>query len=127
MALAALLVSRFKGAGIALALSIASAVNTAALLVFLKKNPSITVGRTLKSSLGYTLKLILFSGIAVVPVLVLSPRIFALFAGRSRVISQGVPLSINALVYAGAGILMLAVTRDKQFMGIMRLFRRQKR
>ena len=123
MALAAALVFHFRGAGIALALSIASAVNTAALLVFLRKNPAVTLGRTLKSALGYTLKLVLFSALAVIPVLLLSPRLAELFAGKGRIISHGAPLFINALVYAAAGVFLLAVTKDKQFLGILRLFK----
>ena len=126
MTLAAVLVFPFKGAGIAFALSFASVVNTAALLIFLKKNPAITLGRSLKPALGYAMKLVLFSGLAVIPVLILSPYLTGIFAEKGRIISQGAPLLINALVYAGAGILLLAVTRDKQFLAIVRLIRRQK-
>jgi putative peptidoglycan lipid II flippase len=125
ISLAALLAFRFRGAGIALALSLASAVNTAALLFFLRKNPAITLGRTLRSTLAYALKLILFSLVALVPVLRLSPDLARLFAGKSRVISDGFPLFINALMYAAAGITLLALTRDRQFLGIVRLFRRR--
>jgi len=126
MALAALLVFRFKGAGIAFALSFASAVNTTVLLVFLRKNPAITLGRMLKSALLYALKLVLFSGIAVVPVIFLSPYLSSLFAGRSRIISQGVPLVLNALIFAKVGIILLAVTKDKQFMGIIKMLDNRK-
>ena len=124
--LASILVFRFKGSGIAFALSAASAVNTVLLLVFLKKNPAITVSKTLKTSIAYTAKLILLSGIAVVPVLFLSPFLSALFAGNGRIVSQGAPLLINALIYAAAGILLLAATRDKQFLAIVRMIRRRK-
>jgi putative peptidoglycan lipid II flippase len=125
ISLAALLVFRFKGAGIALALSVASAVNTAALLFFLKKNPTVTLGRTLKSTVAYTLKLILFSAAALIPVIFLSPRLSVFFAGRGRVISEGAPLFINALVYATAGIILLAVTKDRQLLSIVRLIHRK--
>jgi putative peptidoglycan lipid II flippase len=124
MALAALLAFSFRGAGIAFALSFASAVNTAALLVFLRKNPAITLGLTLKSAIGYALKLVLFSALALIPVLFTSSLLSELFAGRGRVISQGAPLLINALVYAGAGLVLLAATRDKQFLGVAALIRR---
>jgi putative peptidoglycan lipid II flippase len=123
--LAAALVSRFKGAGIAFALSFASAVNTAALFFFLRKNPAITLGLTLKSAIGYTLKLLLFSGLALIPVLFLSPLLAEFFTGKGRFISHGAPLVINALVYAGAGIMLLAVTKDKQFLSVVKLFRRR--
>jgi putative peptidoglycan lipid II flippase len=125
MALASVLAFPFKGSGIAFALSFASAVNTAALLFFLRKNPEITLGRTLKSVLGYTAKLILFSALALVPVLALSPGLSELFSGRGRIRSQGVPLLINALVYAGTGLILLAVTRDKQFLGMMKMLRKR--
>ena len=123
MALAALLVFRFKGSGIAFALSAASAVNTVLLVVFLKKNPDLALGRTLKSAAVYVLKMVLFSALALIPVLLLSPALASLFAGRGRIISQGLPLVINALVYAAAGILLLAVTRDKQLTSIRRILK----
>jgi putative peptidoglycan lipid II flippase len=123
MALAAVLAFPFKGSGIAFALSFASAVNTAALLFFLRKNRDITLGRTLKSALGYTLKLILFSALALIPLLLLSPGISGLFSGRGRVISYGAPLLLNAVIYAGTGLVLLAVTRDKQLMGIMKIIK----
>jgi len=123
--LAAVLVSGFKGSGIAFALTAASAINTAALLIFLKKNPAITVGQTLKSTLVYTLKLALFSAIAVVPVLILSPHLVNIFSEYPRLISQGVPLCVNMIVFAVVGIALLAVTRDRQFMGIVKLFKRR--
>ena len=125
--LAALLAFRFKGAGIAFALTMASAVNTAALLFFLRKNPAVTLGRTLKSAIGYTFKLILFSAIAVIPVLLLSPKLAeqlsGLFAGKGRVITQGTPIFINAVIFAAAGVALLALTRDKQFLGIVKMFK----
>ena len=121
--LAALLVSRFKGAGIAFALTIASVVNTAALLLFLRKNPAIALGATLSSALAYALKLILFSAIALVPVLFVSPHLATAFAGNVRLISHGAPLFISAIIYAAAGILLLALTKDKQLAGFAALLR----
>ncbi|MDR1802837.1 MAG: murein biosynthesis integral membrane protein MurJ [Treponema sp.] len=126
MALAALLAFSFLGSGIAFALSFASAINTAALLVFLRKNPAITLGLTLKSALGYALKMIVFSALALVPVLFTTPLLSELFAERGRVISEGAPLLINALVYAAAGIVLLAATRDKQFLAVAALIRRKR-
>ena len=127
MILATVLAFRFKGSGIALALSVASAVNTGALIFFLRKNPDITLSKTLKSTLAYILKLILFSALAIIPVLLLSLRLKELFAGRSRIIAQGGPLFISAILYAAAGIILLAVTRDRQLMGIVRMFKKRDR
>ncbi|MDR0473062.1 MAG: murein biosynthesis integral membrane protein MurJ [Treponema sp.] len=116
--LAALLVGRFEGAGIAFALSFAGAVNTVLLFVFLKKNPAIILGRTLTTTLAYCVKLILFSGIALIPVLFLSPHLSALFAERGRILSHAVPLAVNALIFALAGILLLFVTGDRQLLSL---------
>jgi hypothetical protein len=35
-----------------------------------------------------------------------------------------VPLFINALAYAGTGLILLAVTRDKQFFGMVKMMKR---
>jgi putative peptidoglycan lipid II flippase len=130
IALAALLVGPLKGAGVALALSLASAVNTALLLIFLRRNPRITLDKTLRSILAYAAKLAFFSCIAAVPILALSPRLlspwlFSRFTEHRR-IGYGLLLSINALIFAVVGILLLAATRDKQFRGIMRIWGRKK-
>jgi putative peptidoglycan lipid II flippase len=124
IALAAVLAGPFRGAGIALALSLASAVNTVLLLAFLRRNPRIAVGRALRSALVYTFKLIVFSIIAVIPVLWLNPRLLVLFAGRNRLISQGLPLLINAFIFATVGITLLIITRDKQIRAIIKMIRR---
>jgi putative peptidoglycan lipid II flippase len=125
MALAALLIGPLKGSGVALALSLASAVNTALLLIFLRRNPRITLDTILRSVLIYAAKLVLFSCVAAVPVLALSPRLFPHFAAYRRV-GYGLLLGINALIFALVGIILLAATRDKQFRGILRMLGRKK-
>jgi putative peptidoglycan lipid II flippase len=126
MALAAVLAGPMRGSGVALALTLASAVNTALLLVFLRKNPSIAIGKALGSALLYTAKLAVFSVIALAPVLLLSPRLLSVFAGRGRVISYGIPLVINAVIFALAGIFLLVLTRDKQAVAAARALRRRR-
>jgi len=124
IALAAALVFRFKGAGIAFALTLASAVNTAVLLCFLRKNPAIAVGPILRSALVHALKMLLFSAIAVLPILFLSSPLAELFADKGRFISYGAPLLINAFIFASAGIALLCITKDKYLLGIIKIIRR---
>jgi len=124
--LAAILVRNYRGAGIALALSVASVVNTVMLFVFLRKNPNIVVGRALGSALFYLLKLILLSCIAVAPLYFLSPVLVGLFAGRGRLISNGAPLAINAVIFALLGTGLLVVTKDKQLYGLVRAIRKKR-
>jgi putative peptidoglycan lipid II flippase len=118
MLLAALLVGPFRGAGIALALTVASAVNTVLLLVFLGKNPHISFGRAFVSTLIYTLKLAIFSVIALIPLRLLSPRLLGLFAGGGRITAYGIPLVVNGIIFAVLGIVLMSITRDKQFRSI---------
>jgi putative peptidoglycan lipid II flippase len=114
IAAASILVGPFKGGGIAFALSFASFVNTVFLLVFLKKNPEIHIAKVLKSTVWYSIKLILFSAIAVIPILFLGDHLEALFHGHCRIISLGIPLLLLALLYAILGITLLLVCGDKQ-------------
>jgi putative peptidoglycan lipid II flippase len=123
--LAVILVGPLRGAGIALALSLASAVNTVLLLFFLGRNPHIALGKALRSALVYTLKLILFSGISVFPIVWISPRLLALFAGQGRLIAYGLPLLINTLLFAALGILLLVLTGDKQMRVLIKIIRRR--
>jgi putative peptidoglycan lipid II flippase len=120
IALAAFLAGPLKGAGIALALSLSSAVNTALLLIFLRRNPRITLDQNLRSILAYAAKLILFSCFAALPVLALSPRLLPHFAPHRRA-GYGLLLAVNALIFAMVGLILLAATRDKQFREIMRM------
>jgi putative peptidoglycan lipid II flippase len=124
IALAALLSGPYNGSGIAFALTLASTVNTALLLVFLKKNPNIAVGRAFKSAALYTLKLIVLSCIAIVPILLIAPKVSGLFAGKGRILGFGLPLALNVVLYGIIGIALLLLTKDKQVAAIIRIARK---
>jgi putative peptidoglycan lipid II flippase len=125
--LAAFFVGPFRGAGIALALSLASAVNTILLLVFLRKNPNIALGSAFGSSIIYIVKLLIISGLAVIPVYFLSPLLKDFFANKGRFISYGIPLLINTFIYILLGIAMLAIVRDKYLFALVNMFRKSDR
>ena len=78
----------------------------------------------IKSAMSYALKMILFSGIALIPVLFLSPLLSLVFTGQGRIISLGAPLFINALIFGATGIILLALTKDRQLLGIVRMIRK---
>jgi putative peptidoglycan lipid II flippase len=124
--LAAVLVRPMRGAGIALALSLSSAVNTVLLLAFLRKNPKIGVGRALRATLFYALKLLVFSFLASLPLLALRSPLASLFSSRGRLIRQGIPLTISGLIYAALGLALLLITKDRQLRAIIRVLRRRK-
>jgi putative peptidoglycan lipid II flippase len=139
ISLAAILVRPFRGAGIAFALSFASAMNTVLLLVFLGRKSRreefptnktrIEEGVVLWPALGFTLlyilKLSVISILALIPLHFLSPVLQAFFAGRGRIISYGVPLAINVTVYAALGLSMLGIMRDRYIFALVKMFRRE--
>ncbi|MCL2804418.1 MAG: murein biosynthesis integral membrane protein MurJ [Treponema sp.] len=122
--LASVLVGRFRGAGIAFALSAASVVNSVLLLVFLKKNPNIELKPVIVSALLYILKMIVLSALAVIPIYFLSPYLMKLFADNGR-ISYGAPLLINSFVFILLGIAMLAAVKDKNFLAITKMLKKK--
>jgi putative peptidoglycan lipid II flippase len=73
----------------------------------------------------YTLKLLFFSGIAIIPIHYLSPLVLAFFTNKGRIISYGVPLAINAGVYTIIGISILALARDKNLLALIRMIKRR--
>ncbi|MCL2139972.1 MAG: murein biosynthesis integral membrane protein MurJ [Treponema sp.] len=113
-----------SGGGIALALSIASAVNTVFLIAFLKKNPSIDVRRIIMSTVFFMLKLLLLSGIAVIPLYFISPYLLGLFSGSLRFVKYGIPLAINAVIFAALGIGLLYASHDKRLAALIRSVKR---
>jgi len=126
MGLAALLVRPMKGGGVALALTLASTVNTLLLLLFLSRNPRVAVKRALRSASVYALKLVAFSLIAAAPLYFFGEAISAPFAGHGRLISQGLPLLISTCIFAGIGLGLLILTKDQQVRAIVRTLRRRR-
>lgn len=126
MLLAAVLVHPMRGAGVALALTAASFVNTALLLIFLRKNPKIDLTQTVLSTLLYVVKMIVCSGLLVLPLVYFSPRLFAVFADYGRVIRYGAPLVILAAAYFSAGLLLLILTKDKQVWSVLNMIRKKR-
>lgn len=118
--LAAVLVKPMQGGGIACALSAASLANTILLFVFLKSTPTIAVGSVVKSSLVYIIRLTVLSVIASVPVYLIRPYIIMGCTGHTRIISAGVPVVATAVIFAGIGILLLAITHDPLASTVMR-------
>ena len=109
---ALILVTPFAGGGIALALTIASAANTIFLFIFLAKTGTVAVNRIAVDMILYAVKMILFSLVASLPVYLLQDKLFSLFAGHNRIVAEGIPLILNASIFALVGILLLVLFRD---------------
>jgi putative peptidoglycan lipid II flippase len=126
--LAAILVNPMKGGGVALALSVSGAANTAALFIFLNKKSYNNVKSLLPETFKYLIKIILFSVIALIPVLLFNkylPDFFVSMNTKNRFISFAIPLFIALLLFAGTGLLLLLVTKDKNIKTLIGIFRRK--
>jgi putative peptidoglycan lipid II flippase len=109
VALACVLVRPLSGGGIALALSLASTANTAALAFFLGRRGCGTA-RALLPAGCYAAKVALCSLAAGGVLLLAKQFLFAPFAGFPRAVAEGVPLALSAALFAGitGGALLLA-------------------
>ncbi len=113
-----------KGGGIALSLSIASAVNTAFLFIFLNKSKDIAVGTVVKSTLFYAAKMCVFSAIASIPLIFFGANISSLFSTGNRLIDDGGYLAITAAIFAAIGVLLLVLTKDPLLKMILKKVKR---
>ncbi|MCR5761802.1 MAG: murein biosynthesis integral membrane protein MurJ [Treponema sp.] len=100
------------GKGIALALTIASAVNMILLFTFLTHNPSIHISNVIKPATFYMIKIIIFSIAASAPVYFIRQPVISMFKGRNRLISQGLPIFITACIFGITGIILMIITKD---------------
>ena len=112
------------GNGIALALSLASLLNTVFLFIFMKKMESIEVGRLARGTLIYALKMCVLSVIAAVPTYFVHNALTGLFEGHGSLIAYGAPVVISALLFAIIGVLELVITRDEVISVILKKVRK---
>jgi len=118
------LVTPMGGNGIALALTLASLVNTIFLFVFMRKMESIKVKKVLISSILYGLKITVYAIIAAVPCYFLRPILLNTFDGHGRLITYGMPVLILAVIFGAIGILELIITRDEIIKAIIARFKK---
>lgn len=125
MIFAVILVMPMSGNGIALALSLASAVNTFFLFIFLGKMQSINIKKVTFDTIIYILKVSVFSVAAAFPCRLLRPILLEKFSSYPRLISQGFPIGILAVIFAAIGIGLLVITKDEMAMAIKKRFSRR--
>ena len=101
------------GNGIALALSLASLLNTVFLFIFMKKLEAIEVGSITRGTLLYALKMCVLSVIASVPTYFVHNYMCSYFDGHTNLIAYGAPVVISGIVFAVIGVLELIITRDE--------------
>ena len=111
--LALVFVRPFGGNGIALALTLASFVNTLFLFIFMKKLDSFKIRKVVFQTLGYILKMTVYSIIATIPCYFVHSLLVKFFAENSRIVSYGIPVILTALLFAVIGIAELIITKDE--------------
>lgn len=125
--LALLFVGPMRGGGIALALSVSSAINTVLLFAFLSRSDEIDVRRLIASTVRYALRITAFSLVATWVMSRLAAFAKAPFAGMSRIPAIGIPLAVNLAVFACVGVALLAITRDPLLSGLAERLSRRNR
>lgn len=126
MVLVLALAYKFKGPGIACALSLSSAVNTVLLVRALIKGKTEGIRSELWKALKYMLKMLVFSFIALVPALFADKLVFAkVGTAHSRLINAGLPLLAGTVAFAAVGIALLVLTKDSVAASITNAFSRK--
>lgn len=130
IAAAFLFVGPLHGAGIALALSFAAAVNTGVLLWYLGRKNFEGMGGALAGAARYGFKIVAVSAVAVLPVWFLEPRLALLWSDSgNRFLASGLPMAIGALVFCALALGILWIGKDEIVRSLARVlarrFRRQ--
>lgn len=126
MFLAMILVKPMKGGGIALALSLSSLINTCLLFIFLRKKKHVDVGQVLKKTVKYSLKILIFSSIASIPLILIKNPLYARFESYNRLFSQGIPLCLSLLLFVTVGGILLLITKDPLLFSIIKRLKKTK-
>ncbi len=113
------LVGPLKGPGIALALSIASAVNSIVLVAYLAKKKLEGMGPAFAASLAYAFKLLMVSAVAALPVWLVEPRLAHGWKGDGRLLASGLPLVVGASIFGILAFGILLATRDAMALALV--------
>jgi putative peptidoglycan lipid II flippase len=127
IALAFAFVGPFRGPGIALALSISSAINTCYLVIALGRSGLPGLAAALGVTGRYFARILAFSLAAALPLYFLRPLFVGRFAySSSRFVAAGIPLVLETLVFAIVGIGLLLLTKDEVAASLISRFSRRR-
>ena len=113
----------FLGGGIAIALSIASLVNTVFLFFFLRKKNVLNINFILKKISFFTLKITLFSSIAILPVyFCIKPleRFLISSFNITTIFSFIIALILMFVIFGFLGLFLLIITKDEITLMVLR-------
>lgn len=113
----------FLGGGIAIALSIASLVNTLLLFFFLMKKNVLNIKFILKRISFFTLKITLFSAISVLPIyFFIKPleRFLISSLNLTTIFSFTIALCVMFVIFSSLGLFLLIITKDEIALLVLR-------
>ena len=116
--LALILAFPMKGNGIALALTLASAVNTVCLFIFMKKMKGMNAVEIAKKMIIFIIRITSFSIIASCPTWFLRRYLTAFLSGHNRLVSYGIPVLACAALFGLLGVLLLIIFKDEAALSI---------
>ena len=116
--LALILAFPMKGNGIALALTLASAVNTVCLFIFMKKMKGMNAVEIAKKMIIFIIRITSFSIIASCPTWFLRRYLTAALSGHNRLVSYGIPVLACAALFGLLGVLLLIIFKDEAALSI---------
>lgn len=125
MVIALALIKPMSGGGIALALSLGSLANSILLFAFLKKNKEIDVKSVVRGTVLYSLKILVYSFTASVPVFFLRQAILPYFENFGRLVSFGGVLAITAFSFGLLFIAILALTKDAMLSALIKMIKQK--
>jgi putative peptidoglycan lipid II flippase len=127
IALAVLLSKSMGGGGIALALSLGSALNTVILILLLLRKGIAGTARAFGAMLRYALRIALYSVAAGIITFFLRRALKSVIPEASgRLVEGGLPLVVCALAFAVVGVGLLVLTKDGPAAALMRALRRHR-
>jgi len=125
--LAFALVGPLQGPGIAIALSVASAINMIYLALKLERAGIPGFKEAIRKMAMYILKILVLSGVAILPIYFLRGYILGLFShADGRLVSSGMPLLIETALFAAIGVVLLILTKDEVASSLAKRFSRRK-
>lgn len=115
-----------KGSGIALALSLASLVNTVFLFIFMNKMKGMNAGTLASKMIFYIVRILIFSIIASVPTWFAHSWLVKAFSGHNRLISFGLPVFICAAIFGLLGGIQLIIFKDEAAVTLISKIKRRR-
>ncbi len=93
--------------------------------LFLRKKKYIEFGKTLKSIIPSLIKILLYSAISSVPLIILKERIYGLFTYNNSILRLGIPLIINTGLFFIIYAVTLTIFKEQTVKRLLKIAKRK--